>query len=299
MQTNAGLQLLNTAEAADYLNIKERKLYELVAAQAIPCTKVTGKWLFPRADLDRWLLAGMARPYGVTPADPPPIVGGSHDPLLQWALVESRAGLAILPEGSESGYRRFLKGEVIAAAIHFHDLNDLEQDANLTLISKEPSLYDAVLIHFCKRDQGLLVGRGNPLELLSVKDLKRRQARVAVRPDGAGAQQLLLALLKRDGQTMRDLGQPLSAPTGPDIAQAIRAGHADAGVATRAVASAAGLDFVPLYTERFDILMRQRDSYRPSLQTFLATIAKPAFIARAAELGGLDVALAGQVRWAP
>jgi putative molybdopterin biosynthesis protein len=299
MQTNAGLQLLNTAEAADYLNIKERKLYELVAAQAIPCTKVTGKWLFPRADLDRWLLAGMARPYGVTPADPPSIVGGSHDPLLQWALVESRAGLAILPEGSESGYRRFLKGEVIAAAIHFHDLNDLEQDGNLTLISKEPSLYDAVLIHFCTRDQGLLVGRGNPLGLLSVKDLKRRQARVAVRPDGAGAQQLLLALLKRDGQTMRDLGQPLIAPTGPDIAQAIRAGHADAGVATRAVASAAGLDFVPLYTERFDILMRQRDSYRPSLQTFLATIAKPAFIARAAELGGLDVALAGQVRWAP
>ncbi len=119
MQTNAGLHLLNTAEAADYLRIKERKLYELVAEQAIPCTKVTGKWLFPRADLDRWLLAGMARPYGVTPAEPPPIVGGSHDPLLQWALVESRAGLAILPEGSESGYRRFLKGEVIAAAIHF------------------------------------------------------------------------------------------------------------------------------------------------------------------------------------
>lgn len=299
MQTNAGLHLLNTAEAADYLRIKERKLYELVADQAIPCTKVTGKWLFPRADLDRWLLAGMARPYGVTPAEPPPIVGGSHDPLLQWALVESRAGLAILPEGSESGYRRFLKGEVIAAAIHFHDLDDLDKDANIDLVSKEPTLYDAVLMHFCSRDQGLLVAPGNPLRLATFNDLKAKKARVAVRPDGAGAQQLLLALLKRDGLKPQDIGKPLLAPTGPDIAQAIRAGHADTGIATRAVATAAGLDFLPLVTERFDILLRQRDSYRPPLQTFLDIIAKPAFAARAAELGGLDVSKAGQVRWAP
>ena len=131
------LELLTTTEAADYLRIKERKLYELVADGAIPCTKVTGKWLFPRADLDRWLLAGMARPLGVVPADPPPIVGGSHDPLLQWALIKSGAGLAILPEGSETGYRRFLRGEVIAAAIHFHDLDDLGKDANVAVVAQE------------------------------------------------------------------------------------------------------------------------------------------------------------------
>ena len=136
MQQNAGLTLLTTLEAADYLRIKERKLYELVANGAIPCTKVTGKWLFPRADLDRWLLAGMARPHGVVPAEPPPIVGGSHDPLLQWALAESRAGLAILPEGSDAGYQRFLKGEIIAAAIHFHALDAPEADANVAVVAK-------------------------------------------------------------------------------------------------------------------------------------------------------------------
>jgi putative molybdopterin biosynthesis protein len=299
MQSSAGLQLLTTAEAADYLRVKERKLYELVANDAIPCTKVTGKWLFPRADLDRWLLAGMARPLGVIPAEPPPIVGGSHDPLLQWALVESRAGLAILPEGSESGYRRFLAGGVMAAAIHFHDLDDLDKDANIDVVSKEPTLYDAVLVHFCSRDQGLLVATGNPHGIARVKDLKTRKLRLAVRPEGAGAQQLLLALLKREGVALSDLGKPLLAPTGPDIAQAIRAGHADAGVATRAVAAAAGLDFIPLVTEHFDILMRQRDSYRPPLQTFLEIIGKPVFDQRAAELGGLDVSRAGQVRWAP
>src|SRR5688572_10819128 len=151
------MELLTTTEAADYLRIKERKLYELVAERQVPCTKVTGKWLFPRADLDRWLLAGMARPHGVIPAEPPPIVGGSHDPLLQWALNESRAGLAILPEGSEAGYRRLLRGEVIAAAIHFHDVSGPDKDANVETVSKEQTLYDAVLIGFAHREQGLLV----------------------------------------------------------------------------------------------------------------------------------------------
>lgn len=299
MQCQAGRQLLTTVEAADYLRIKERKLYELVAAQAVPCTKVTGKWLFPRADLDRWLLAGMARPYGVVPAEPPPIVGGSHDPLLQWALSECRAGLAILPEGSESGYRRFLKGEVIAAAIHFHALDDADRDTNVDVVSQEPTLYDAVLIGFAMREQGLLVARGNPLGLDGLRDVAHKSARVAVRPEGAGAQQLLLALLRRDGLGIGDVRNSHVAPTGPDIAQAIRAGHADCGIATRAVALAAGLGFVPLATERFDLLVRQRDSYRPPMQALLRLLGQPAFAARASELGGIDTSDAGRIRWSP
>ena len=299
MHMYAGLELLTTAEAAEYLRLKERKLYELVADRQIPCTKVTGKWLFPRADLDRWILAGMMRPHGVVPADPPPIVGGSHDPLLQWALSESRAGLAIMPEGSESGYRRLLKGEVVAAAIHFHDRDDPEKDANIEIVSREATLYDAVLIGFAAREQGLLVAPGNPLGLSAMRDVLEKKVRLVVRPEGAGAQQLLLALLRRQGATLQDVAATIEAPTGPDIAQAIRAGHGDCGVATRAVATAAGLDFVPLQVERFDLLMRQRDAFRPPLQKLLRLLTSPAFAQRAAELGGLDVSDAGSVRWAP
>src|SRR5690349_15710234 len=97
------MRLLTTAEAADYLRLKERKLYELVAEAAIPCTKVTGKWLFPKAELDHWLASSLSRPEGLSAAEPMPIVGGSHDPLLEWALRESGCGLATLPEGSEAG----------------------------------------------------------------------------------------------------------------------------------------------------------------------------------------------------
>ena len=89
--------LLTTDEAAIYLRLSERKLYELVANGAVPCTKVTGKWLFPKAALDRWLAAGLVAPEGLALAPPPLIVGGSHDPLLEWALRESASALASLP----------------------------------------------------------------------------------------------------------------------------------------------------------------------------------------------------------
>jgi putative molybdopterin biosynthesis protein len=232
-------------------------------------------------------------------ADPPPIVGGSHDPLLQWALSESRAGLAILPEGSESGYRRFLAGEVIAAAIHFHDLDDPGKDANVEIVSKEPTLYDAVLIAFATRQQGLLTATGSPLGLTNLAEVVAKEARLVSRPDGAGAQQLLLGLLKRDGIPLAEVQQSMIAPTGPDIAQAIRSGHADCGIATKSVATTVGVDFVPLMTERFDLLVRQRDSYRPPMQDFLSLLRQPIFVERARELGGLDVSDVGDVRWAP
>ncbi len=125
-------ELLTTEEAAAYLRLSERKLYELVARSEVPCTKVTGKWLFPRAALSRWLAAGLIAPAALARPAPPPIVGGSHDPLLEWALRESGSQLASLPEGSEAGLSRLGRGEVLAAALHLHRLDgDDERAAEL------------------------------------------------------------------------------------------------------------------------------------------------------------------------
>ena len=109
------MQLFTTAEAASYLRLKERKIYEMVAEGTVPCTKVTGRWLFPKAELDHWLASSISRPEGLARPEPAPIVGGSHDPLLEWALRESGSGLATLAVGSEAGFARFTAGETIAA----------------------------------------------------------------------------------------------------------------------------------------------------------------------------------------
>lgn len=294
------MQLLNTAEAADYLRLKERKLYELVAEGAIPCTKVTGRWLFPRAELDQWLASSLVRPDGMELAEPLPIVGGSHDPLLEWALRESSSGLATLPEGSEAGLVRFSEGGVVAAAIHLHALDESGGDANVEAVKSRGDFRDAVLIGFLRREQGLILAAGNPKKIRTVEDIAKRKAHVAMRPAGAGAQLLLLALLHRAKISLQEIiAVSPPCPTGPDIAQAIRAGRADCGIATHSVANAAGLDFVPLVWERFDLVTRSHHYFRPPLQALFSFIRTPDFAARARELGGYDVSGAGLVRYAP
>lgn len=287
---------LTTEEAATYLRLKERKLYELVAQAAIPCTKVTGKWLFPRAALDRWVLAGLARPDGFVAEPVPPIIGGSHDPLLEWAARQSGSGLALLAEGSEAGLDRLERNEVAAAALHLHGQGD-DDAANAAGVATRASLQDAVLIAFARREQGFVVAARNPLGIGSLDDVARARARVGLRPKGAGAQLLLEALLARTGLPADSLQRtPGSYPTGPDLALAVRGGDIDCGIATRAVAAMHGLDFVPLVWERFDIALRRRSYFEPALQKLFAFMRDPAFARRAEALGGYDLAETGMVR---
>ena len=289
--------LLTTDEAATYLRLSERKLYELVAQGAVPCTKVTGRWLFPRAALDRWVTAGLIAPAALTQVVAPPIVGGSHDPLLEWGLRESGCGLASLPEGSEEGLRRLTRGEVMVAAIHLHAHGDDDEQINVATVAAAPGLHDAVVIAFARREQGILVAGGNPLNLSDIASVAQSGARMAQRPLGAGAQLLLLALMGRAGLSSNDINlvKPVC-PTGSDVAQAIRSGRADCGIATRSVALAASLQFLPLTWERFDLVLRQRDYFLPGPQRLFGFLRSAAFRERARELEGYDIYGVGDVR---
>jgi putative molybdopterin biosynthesis protein len=295
------MEFLTTSEAADYLRLGERKLYELVTAGAIPCSKVTGKWLFPRHELDLWVLSGLARPPGMLAKEPPPIVGGSQDDLLEWSLRESGSGLASLTEGTMRGVDRLQRSEVVAAAVHFHGADmsaNAADDANISALRALPGLHDAVLVGIVRREQGLVLAPGNPKNVQSLSDVLASGATMAVRQPGAGAQFLLDLLLKRAGISPRDLRR-LDPPclTGPDLAVAVRAGSADCGIATRAVAASTGLDFVPLVWESFDLLMRQRSYFRPAIQVLVGFLRDKRLKQRAAELTGYDTAPAGQIRF--
>ncbi len=245
------------------------------------------------------MLSGLARPAGMIAADPPPIVGGSQDDLLEWTLRESGSGLASLTEGTARGVERLQRGEVIAAAVHFHSEDAATEDGNIAALRAMPGLHDAVLVGMVRREQGLLVAPGNPKQLHSLADVLASSAQMAVRQHGAGAQMLLEVLLTRAGAKQKDLRR-LEPPclTGPDLAAAIRAGRADCGIATRAAAKSAGLDFVPLLWENFDLLMRQRSYFRPQMQALIGFLGEKRLQQRAAELTGYDAAPAGHIRFA-
>jgi putative molybdopterin biosynthesis protein len=287
---------LTTEEAGAYLRLKERKLYELVAQGAIPCSKMTGRWLFPRAALDRWVASGLSRPEGFVAEAAPLIIGGSHDPLLEWAVRRSGSEYALLSEGSETGIDRLERNEVAAAAIHLHGQGD-DELANIEGVAARAALHDAVLVAFARREQGFLVAAGNPLAIGRLEDVGLRRARLGMRPAGAGAQMLMEAIAARSGIALDQLTRAEGVfATAPDLALAIRGGEIDCGMATRAVAEIHGLDFVPLVWERFDLVLRRRSYFEPAAQKLFAFMREPAFAQRAGVLGGYDVADAGNVR---
>lgn len=290
--------LLTTDEAAAHLRISERKLYELVAAGAVPCSKVTGRWLFPKQALDRWVAAGLIAGQQFAQTTPPPIVGGSHDPLLEWTLRESGSGLAYLPEGSEAGLRRLVRGEVMSAAIHLHRIEGDDERTNIEAAATTPGLHDAVVIAFARREQGLLVAPGNPLKLKDIATIATAKARMAQRADGAGAQLLLLSLLHR-ARIKREALNAISPAfvTGADLAEAVRSGRADCGIAARSAARGASVDFVPLGWEHFDLVMHRRDYFQPALQALFAFFRQPLFAGRAQEMSGYDASDTNRVRF--
>lgn len=157
---------------------------------------------------------------------------------------------------------------------------------------------NAVLIEWARRDQGLVVAPGNPLGIRGVGDLTRNGTRVILRQQGAGSRILLEHLLEKAGidpDSLTVLQQPARSET--DLGQAISEGKADVGLGVRAAAHAFRLDFVPLYQERCDLLIRRRDYFEPPVQALLAFARTPAFGVRAAEMSGYDVAATGRIVW--
>ncbi|MEM8626352.1 MAG: helix-turn-helix transcriptional regulator, partial [Pseudomonadota bacterium] len=204
--TGAAPVFLTTAEVAELLRLKERKVYDLAASGQLPCSKATGKLLFPRAEIMAWLqahrqgpavsldAAHVSRDLTAAPRPPaprPPVFLGSHDPLLDWALRESRCGLATFFDGSADGLERFVAGEGIATGLHLY-----EPDTgawNVPQVTAACHSADAVLIGWAQRQRGLLVSRAQAGRITSLSDLDG--LRLAPRQPEAGTQHLFQALM--------------------------------------------------------------------------------------------------------
>lgn len=292
---------MNTHEVAEYLRIKERKVYDLVRRKEIPCTRASGKWLFPKHLIDRWLTEGLENGGGAEAplAVPPPVIAGSHDPLLEWALLQSGCGLAMLGGGSLHGLRRFTAGEAVACGLHVLDeeTGDYNVPALMQAYGGNPT-GGLVLIEWARRRQGLILAPGNPLGVNGIEDLKASGARVVLRQPDAGSRVLFEHLLGEAGLGVTELRTGEEAVRNEtELGLAIRDGKADAGLGLAAVARQFGLDFLPLCFERFDLLVRRRDYFEPPFQKLLALTREAAFTRRARETPGYDISQLGLVRF--
>ena len=284
---------MNTREVAAYLRLKERRVYDLVRERAIPFVRATGKLLFPRTQIDAWL-AGKREPVAAVAAARPPIIAGSHDPLLEWSVRESRCGLAMLAVGSRAGVDALVRGEALAAAAHW--LDSASGEYNVPLVRETLGGVDVVVLEWARRTQGFLLREGNRHRIRKVSDLSRKHVRIAMRQPASGSHRLLTHLLAQAGvapDTLEWSARAAHAET--EVAAMVRDGQADVAVGIEAAARANGLAFVPLADERMDLIAGRRDVFEPPLQTLLAWARTREFAAQARALGGYDIANTGRV----
>lgn len=286
-------EFLTTREVAALLRVKERKVYELVADRAIPVSRATGKLLFPRALVQAWVQRHVDY-HGDLEAlrALPPVVAGSHDPLLEWAIRESGCGLASYFDGSLDGLERVASGRAIGAGMHVFEP---EQDGfNREHVSARLGGMPVVLVELFRRTQGLVVASGNPRGIAAMSDLAG--LRFAARQGDSGSFVLLGHLLERAGMRADQLS--LLAPPArsqAEVALAVAEQRADAGLAIESAARMYRLDFVPLFQERFDLLAWRREFFEPPLQALLAFCRGDALRARAERMSGYDVSRFGEV----
>jgi excisionase family DNA binding protein len=288
-------EFLTTKEVAALLRIKERKVYELVAAHAIPVSRVTGKLLFPRAMIEAWVWQQAECQGGIEGLHRrPPVLAGSHDPLLEWALRQSGSELAAFFDGSLDGLGRLAAGQAIAAGLHVYEPET--EDWNRGHIARAMTGMPVVLIEWAGRVQGLVVPPGNPHGIAGLGELAGRT--LIPRQERSGSHLLLEHLMRKEGleRTRLELLAP-PARSEADVALAVAEGKADAGFAVETVARQFRLGFVPLFRERFDLAVWRRDYFEPPLQKLLGFARTAAFAQRSAELGGYDIAGLGRVHY--
>lgn len=226
---------------------------------------------------------------------------GSHDlsldvmrDLLKTAHPE--ADLLSTHTGSLSGILAVKKG--VADLCTTHILDDRENVYNIPVIKKYLSDRNVALVHIAKRQQGLVVRKGNPKKIQGVEDLGREDIKFINRQFGSGTRILIDLLLKEKGigrESIRGYEREESSHTAVGIA--VREAVADVGAAIYAVAKIFSLDFIPLAEEEYDLIVTDELAKDRRFARLMAIIQSDLFKKRLGEIGGYNTELTGTVKY--
>ncbi len=227
------------------------------------------------------------------------VVVGSHDNTLDILSDQIKARYSHLTlssshVGSMGGLMAIKKGVCHLAGSHLLDPED--GSYNLSYIKKFLGQMDVKLVNLVFRDQGLIIKRGNPRGIKGIEDLAREDITFINRQAGSGTRILLdYRLGQIDVNPDRINGYQREEFTHMAVAVAVLSGTADAGLGIYAAAAALDLEFIPVVTEQYDLVIPSAHFESENIRLLLETINSAEFKSRVEALGGYSTQKTGEI----
>jgi molybdate-binding protein/DNA-binding transcriptional regulator YhcF (GntR family) len=224
---------------------------------------------------------------------------GSHDLAIELLAVHLSTFSPVIHlstnfVGSLPGLMALERGEADIVGAHLFDEETGQYNVAYAkkLIPNEP----LALVNLVQRIQGLIIQPGNPKHIVNVRDLIRPEITFVNRQKGSGTRILLDAELRRQNiSSARINGYNREETTHSAIAGVISQGEADVGLGAQSSASAAGLDFIPISKERYDLILVQAALDNAGIQSVLAAIRQESFREMLRSIPGYDLNDTGNI----
>ncbi|MBW2407356.1 MAG: molybdopterin biosynthesis protein [Deltaproteobacteria bacterium] len=227
------------------------------------------------------------------------VVVGSHDNSLDVLANQIRAGrknlnISSSHIGSMGGLMAIKKRGCHLAGSHLLDTQD--GSYNISYLKKYLPDIKVKLVNLVLRDQGLILPRGNPKTIKDIEDLRRRDITFINRQAGSGTRILLDYRLKQLGIHPSDVnGYENEEFTHMSVAVAVQSGAVDVALGIYAAAKALNLDFIPVVTEQYDLVIPEIYFESENIQILLETIDSSGFKSQVEALGGYSTKRTGEI----
>jgi putative molybdopterin biosynthesis protein len=209
-------------------------------------------------------------------------------------MVEKISGVEIVSAAASSklALTWLSEGKVHVAGSHLEDPKTGE--FNLPYIRKQFPDEDFSVVTFARWEEGFVVAPGNPKDVRKVEDLARKTVRFVNREPGSGSRGLLDKLMERAGMDAEKVqGYDRIAHGHLAAAYCVLSRDADVCLATRSAAQTFGLAFVPLHSERYDLVMRKRTADLSAVKAFLDVLQRATLRRKLEVLAGYDTSQTG------
>jgi excisionase family DNA binding protein len=295
---------MNTKEAAEYLGINEKQVYALIKSKSIPGTRVTGKWVFPKKLIDRWITTNALKdgPFideAVRDHAGAIFAAGSNDPILDILINRMQSGegdrhIFSSVTGSTEGLRLLGCGFTDIAWCHLSRPGTGEYDMQ-TIADMVPDKKIAI-VHLFQRELGFIFPKGSKPGKMSFSSIARDGVKFINRQNGSGTRIITEHFIESEGVdsgSIKGYGDEVN--THFEVGLEILSGSADAGIATGSAAKILGLEFQPLIKESFDMVLIQETFFREEVQSFIETLQSEDFRRMVSFLGNYDFNRSGKI----